>query len=106
MDFIQDDVFEKYRDQYDGCDLFINTSCEHMKPMKEWGPAPIMKNPKLSSNCYFAFQSNNMFGIEGHLNCVNSLQEFKDQMPDNAKVLYRGHIEDSRGHRFTLIGKL
>jgi hypothetical protein len=27
-------------------------------------------------------------------------------LPDNAKVLYRGHIEDSRGHRFTLIGKL
>src|SRR6056300_1191685 len=44
IDFITGDVFE-FRDQYKTADLFINTSCEHMKPMKEWGPAPTYKNP-------------------------------------------------------------
>ena len=44
VDFITGDVFE-FRDQYKTTDLFINTSCEHMKPMKEWGPAPTYKNP-------------------------------------------------------------
>ena len=108
VDFITGDVFEKYRDQYTSCDLFINTSCEHMKPMKEWGSAPTYKNPWWDrvSPAYFAFQSNNMRDIEGHINCVDSNGEFEKQLPDNAKVLYRGHIEDSRGHRFTLIGKL
>ena len=108
VDFICDDVFNKFRDQYISCDLFINTSCEHMKPMKEWGSAPTYKNPWWDrvSPAYFAFQSNNMRDIEGHINCVDSSGEFEKQLPDNAKVLYRGHIEDSRGHRFTLIGKL
>ena len=45
IDFITGDVFEKYRDQYTTCDLFINTSCEHMSPMKEWGPWPKSKTP-------------------------------------------------------------
>mgnify|MGYP007000091738 len=43
--FISDDVFSSFRDQYKETDLFINTSCEHMKPMKQWGPAPEYKNP-------------------------------------------------------------
>ena len=108
VDFICDDVFSTFRNQYEKATLFINTSCEHMKPMKEWGSAPTYKNPWWDrvSPAYFAFQSNNMRDIEGHINCVDSSGEFEKQLPDNAKVLYRGHIEDSRGHRFTLIGKL
>ena len=30
VEFITGDVFEKYRDQYTSCDLFINASCENM----------------------------------------------------------------------------
>ena len=82
--------------------------------MKEWpwfGPGAIKedneigKDPKISSNCYFAFQSNNMFDIEGHINCVNSLDEFKQQMPERAKVLHEEKIVDTRGTRYMLIGK-
>ena len=71
VDFITGDVFE-FRDSYKNADLFINTSCEHMKSMKEWGPAPTYKNPWWNrvSPAYFAFQSNNMYDIEGHINCV------------------------------------
>ena len=58
------------------------------------------------SPAHFAFQSNNMYDIEGHINCVSSIEEFKYQLPDNAKVLIEDKIRDERGTRFTLIGKL
>jgi len=98
VDFICDDVFKWAPDssRIKKTDLIINTSCEHMRPMKELN---------LNTKAYFAYQSNNMRGIEGHINCVDSNGHFEKQLPDNAKVLYRGYIEDSRGHRFTLIGK-
>jgi len=107
IDFIAGDVFE-FRDQYKTADLFINTSCEHMKPMREWGPAPTYKNPWWDrvSPAYFAFQSNAMFDIPTHINCVNNIEEFKKQLPDRAEVLIEDKIPDERGTRFTLIGKI
>ena len=107
VDFITGDVFE-FRDSYKNADLFINTSCEHMKSMKEWGPAPTYKNPWWNrvSPAYFAFQSNNMYDIEGHINCVSSIEEFKYQMPDKAEILVEDKIVDDRGTRFMLIGKI
>ena len=118
IEYVCDDVFKTYRDAYLNTNLIINTSCEHMLPMKEWkwfqkGALATdsqykhkFGSPKLSSNCYFAFQSNNMFGIEGHVNCVNSLQEFKDQMPERAEILFEEEVEDTRGTRYMLVGKL
>ena len=107
IDFITGDVFE-FRNQYKKTDLFINTSCEHMKPMREWGPAPEYKNPWWDrvSPAYFAFQSNAMFDIPTHTNCVNNIEEFKKQLPDRAEVLIEDEIPDERGTRFTLIGKI
>jgi len=107
VDFITGDVFE-FRDSFKNADLFINTSCEHMKSMKEWGPAPTYKNPWWNrvSPAYFAFQSNNMYDIEGHINCVSSIEEFKYQMPDKAEILVEDKIIDDRGTRFMLIGKI
>ena len=107
VDFITGDVFE-FRDQYKNTDLFINTSCEHMKPMREWGPAPEYKNPWWDrvSPAYFAFQSNAMFDIPTHINCVKNIEEFKKQLPDKAEVLIEDTIPDERGNRFTLIGKI
>ena len=122
VDFITDDVFETYRDQYKDTTLFINTSCEHMRPMKEWGPeGPRSKFKdnkfgvpqtyktawwKKVSPAYFAFQSNAMFDIPTHINCVNNIEEFKQQLPDRAEVLIEDEIPDDRGTRFTLIGKI
>jgi len=116
VDYICDDIFKKYRDVYLDTNLIINTSCEHMLPMKEWKwfgagamskdtNTEIFRNPKLPDDCYFAFQSNNMFDIEGHINCVNSLEEFKDQLPERAKVLHEEKIVDTRGTRYMLVGK-
>ena len=108
VEFISDDVFSSFRDQFKTANLFINTSCEHMKPMKQWGPAPEYKTPWWDrvSPAYFAFQSNNMYDIPTHINCVSSIEEFKYQLPDNAEVMIEDKIRDERGTRFLLIGKL
>jgi len=107
VEYITGDIFESFRDQYRTADLFINTSCEHMPPMKEWGPFPKYKNPwsKRISGAYFAYQSNNMDTIEGHINCVKDIEEFKSQLPDNAKVMVEDEIKDDRGTRFLLVGQ-
>lgn len=114
VDYICNDIFLECKKIYLNTNLIINTSCEHMRPMKEWpwfGPGALKednipgKDPKLSSDCYFAFQSNNMFDIAGHINCVNSLEEFKKQLPERAKVLYEEEVEDTRGTRYMLVGK-
>ena len=99
VDFITGDVFDWAPDssRIKKTDLIINTSCEHMRSMKEL---------KLDTKSYFAFTSNNMHNIEGHINCVSSIEEFKEQMPSNAKIMIEDKIEDERGTRFLLIGRL
>ncbi len=98
VDFISKDVFDWAPDssRIKKTDLIINTSCEHMPPMKKLN---------LETKAYFAYTSNNMYDIEGHINCVSSIEEFKYQLPDNAKVLIEDRIVDERGTRFLLIGK-
>lgn len=95
------DVFDKDQERHHNAKLFINTSCEHMLPMKEW---PYWA--ELNSDAYVAFQSNNMDWIDGHINCVYSLEDFKTQLPDNCEVLYQEEIADTRGIRYMLIGKI
>ena len=108
VEFIADDVFSSFRDQFKQANLFINTSCEHMKPMNQWGPAPEYKNPWWDRvrPAYFAFQSNNMYDIPTHINCVSSIEEFKYQLPEKSEVMIEDKIRDERGTRFLLIGKL
>ena len=98
VDFISKDVFDWAPDskRIKTCNLIINTSCEHM---------PSMKKLELNTKAYFAYQSNNMYDIEGHINCVSSIEEFKYQLPDNAKVMIEDRIIDERGTRFLLVGK-
>ena len=98
VDFITADVFNlgKHFQRVENANLIINTSCEHM---------PSMKKLELNTKAYFAYQSNNMYDIEGHINCVSSIEEFKWQLPDNAKVMVEDRITDERGTRFLLVGK-
>ena len=101
IDFIVNDAFvwSNKSSRIKSTNLIINTSCEHMQPMKN---LPILNN----INSYFAFQSNNMFDIETHINCVNNIEEFKKQLPSKAKILIEDQIEEDRGIRYTLIGQL
>lgn len=95
------DVFAKWRGDYPNCNLIINTSCEHMPNMKEWPFWDNIKKP-----VYFAFQTNNMYGIDGHINCVDSLEDFKKQLPANCTVIAEHELTESRGIRFSLIGRI
>ena len=101
IDFIVNDAFvwSNKSSRIKSTNLIINTSCEHMQPMKN---LPILNN----INSYFAFQSNNMFDIETHINCANNIEEFKKQLPSKAKILIEDQIEEDRGIRYTLIGQL
>jgi hypothetical protein len=101
IEFIADNIFFTDRKRYNRAKLFINTSCEHMLPMKQW---PFWSN--LESDSYFAFQSNNMNTIEGHINCVYSFEEFENQLPNNFEVLLKDELADDRGIRYMLVGKI
>ena len=98
VEYNSGDVFKLDLSRYHTTDLFINPSCEHMPPMKEF--------PYWPKSTHFAFTSNNMYDIEGHVNCVSSIQEFKNQLPDNATVTVEHEIKDSRGIRYLIVGKL
>ena len=104
VEFRVQDVFEYNKlNQYRTADLFINTSCEHMPSMKDW---PLWDWILYKNNPYFAFTSNNMTDIEGHVNCINSIEEFEKQLPVTSKVLYKNEVTDERGTRFLLVGKI
>jgi len=97
VDFITSDVFDINRKgRIENANLIINTSCEHMKSMKELN---------IDSNAYFAFQSNDMFDIPTHINCVKNMKEFEKQIPINSKIIKTDSVKDNRGTRFTIIGK-
>jgi hypothetical protein len=72
-----------------------------MPPMKEW---PFWIN--VSKDAHFAFMSNNMDYIEGHVNCINSVEEFKNQLPNNFKVLFEDEIVEERGIKYLIVGKI
>ena len=100
VDWITSDVFDENRyGRIKNANLIINASCENMISMKEL-------KPLRESKAIFALQSNNMYEIHDSVNCVKSIDEFKKQLPDNAKVIVEDTIADDRGARFTLIGQL
>ena len=100
VDWITSDVFDENRyGRIKNANLIINTSCENMKSMKHLSALK-------ESKAIFALQSNNMYEIHDSVNCVKSIDEFKKQLPDNAKVIVEDTIADDRGARFTLIGQL
>ena len=64
--------------------LVINTSSEHMPHLPE-----LVKNKRYNKTCVFALQSNNMFDLEEHVNCVNSENELIEKS-EISHVLYSG----------------
>lgn len=101
IEWVVADVFDdEDKLYYENANLIINTSCEHMKNMVEWNNWDYIKTDPL----YMAFQSNDMFGIEGHINCVKSMDDFRDQLP-KCFWIKEESIKDSRGTRFMLVGQ-
>lgn len=81
-------------------DLIINTSAEHMT--EEWFHQIRFK--QLKSNPIVAIQSNNMFDIDEHVNCVHSVDHMKKKFPMK-EVLYEGELQLKGYKRVMLIGR-
>lgn len=94
--FLNADMFNmNYADH--AFDLVINTSCEHVENLPDWFEL-------IPDDTFLTLQSNNYFGIEGHVNCVNDIEEFKAQVPI-ASIDYEGALELKKYTRFMVIGR-
>lgn len=74
----------------------VNTSCEHIENFSSW-------YLKIPSGKLLILQSNDGFGMEGHLNCSSSLDEFAKTTP-LAQELYSGERPMPKFRRFMRIG--
>jgi hypothetical protein len=77
----------------DDYDLVINTSCEHMDDMRSW----------VEPNTTYALESNNYFGIEGHINCKKSLTLFENST-GLSHILYSNEKDMGNYKRYLVIG--
>lgn len=80
--------------------LIINTSAEHMA--EDWFFQ--IKFKEMESDPIVAIQSNNLFDLEEHINCVHSVDHMKKKFPMR-EVLYEGELQLKGYKRVMLIGK-
>jgi hypothetical protein len=81
-------------------DLIINTSAEHMTD--DWFNQIRFK--ELDSDPVVIIQSNNLFDIPEHINCVHSTDHMEKKFPMR-EILYSGEIQLQGYKRFMLIGR-
>jgi hypothetical protein len=81
-------------------DLIINTSAEHMT--EEWFHQ--LRFKQLSSDPIVAIQSNNLFDLAEHVNCVHSVDHMKKKFPMR-EVLFAGELQLKGYKRVMLIGR-
>jgi hypothetical protein len=77
-------------------DLIVNTSMEHIAHQRAW--LDLLPKRQL-----VALQSNNYFDCEGHINCSDSLEHFKEQT-ELSSILYEGKLEFPMYTRYMIIG--
>jgi 16S rRNA G527 N7-methylase RsmG len=78
--------------------LVVNTACEHIADVKEW----LNNIPK---GTHVLLQSNNFFESPGHINCVNHIDEFKEQT-SLSTVLFADGYETPMYTRYMIIGQI
>ena len=82
-------------------DVLINTSCEHMFPMRRFREL----NKNLSGNPIYVLQSTNEDKYEDHINCVSGPEELAEQA-EFVDIMYSGtKTLDNGMERFMVIGK-
>lgn len=83
-------------------DVMINTSCEHMYPMKSF----VNETWSVLKDAVWAFQSTDDRRHIEHINCVDSADELVDQS-GLMNIMYAGEKELSNGtKRYMVIGKV
>jgi len=80
----------------DSANTIINTSCEHIQNFDVW-------YNKIPSGKIVILQTNNFIEIEEHVNCSNSLEEFRIQTPMSIE-LYEGELVFPDYTRYMRIG--
>lgn len=81
-------------------DIIINTSAEHMDDA--WYNQIRFK--ELESDPVVVIQSNNLFDVPEHINCVHSVDHMLKKFPMR-EVLYSGELQLKGYKRFMLIGR-
>ena len=82
-------------------DTIINTSCEHMYPMRKFRNL----NNRFAGDPLYVLQSTDDEQYDDHINCVSGPEELAKQA-DFTEVLYSGKkVLDSGMNRFMVIGK-
>ena len=84
--------------EFNNINLVVNTSSEHMYNLPD-----LIKNKKYRKSCVFALQSNNMFHLDEHTNCVNSHEELAEKSGLN-NILYSGKLDLDNYERYMVIG--
>jgi len=85
-----------YTVDYSVHDTIVNTICEHVANFQAW--LDMIPTGKL-----LLLQTNNMFEMQDHVNCVETLEEFEKQCHD-IDIVYSGSISYAGWHRFMIIG--
>jgi hypothetical protein len=80
--------------------LVINSSSEHMT--EDWFNR--IRHKSMDSPPIVAIQSNNLFDIPEHVNCVHSIDHMKKKFPMK-EILFEGELQLSGYKRVMLIGK-
>lgn len=77
--------------------VVINSSCEHIERFSDWYNL-------IPAGTRCILQSNNMFGIEGHINCHTSLSEFQSSVPMRQLQYAKALDIGQNWTRFTVVG--
>lgn len=97
---IEDFKSEKIYEEKFLPELIINTSAEHMT--EDWYFE--IKFKELESDPIVAIQSNNLFDVPDHINCVHSIDHMKKKFP-MSEILYQGELQLKGYKRFMVIGR-
>ena len=82
------------------CQVYINTSIEHIK--QEYVDLIFSK---LNKGTIFAIQSNNYYDVVDHINCSDSLDDFKSRTQFK-ELLYANKMQFKDYDRYMLIGRI
>ena len=79
--------------------IFVCTACEHIDDEDLYAVLS-MKH----SDMIVALQSNNMYDIDSHINCHDSIDDFVKSLPD-MEILYQGTLNIGDYDRYMVIAK-
>ena len=85
-------------DQIINCQVYINTSIEHIK--QEYVDLIFSS---LRKGTLFAIQSNNYYSVVDHINCSDSLDDFESKTMCS-EIFYKDKIEFKDYDRYMIIG--